>query len=284
MASVIEFDSWLRAFAKSSSNPFVRDSETMIQYLFELDGRLPSKYGWRATSSTALGEQLKGAKSAEEINSIYWQDMSRSIEAYGVMIIWRGTELMKTALRSLNSHEILAPAVLSRSLLELAACVIANSNTIQNTVEDMLASKMPSIGVVICGELEQLLTRIIYGTRIGEPPEHLKQTNVLTYLQRVSKHPDAADLLQVYEYLCDLAHPNVLGNARFWATVRNKKQGGSPILRMERYAESAVTEETREKILWALGWSAACIRNGFEIGQKAVRAILERWPRSVSGR
>jgi len=282
MVKIIEFDSWLRTFAKSSGNPFVRDSETMIQYLFELDGRLPSEYGWRATSPTAFGEQLKRAKSAEEINSVYWQDMSRSIEAYGVMVIWRGTELTKSALRSLNSHEILAPAVLSRSLLELAASVIANSNTIQNTVEDMLASKMPSMGVVVCGELEELLTRIIHGTRIGKPPEHLKQTNVLTYIQRVSKHPDASDLLQVYEYLCDLAHPNVLGNARFWATVQNNKEGGVPMLRMERYAESAVTEETREKILWALGWSAACIRNGFEIGQKAVRAILERWPRSIS--
>jgi len=276
----IEFETWLRTFAKNSSNSFVRDSEDMIQYLFELDRGLPSKYGWRATSVMALGEQLKRAKSAEEINSIYWQNMARSIEAYGLMVIWRGTELTRAALRSLNSHEILAPAVLSRSLLELAATVLVNSNTIQNTVEDILAFTMPSKGVAVCGELEELLTRIIYGTRIGNPPEHLKQTNILTYIQRVSRHPDASDLLQVYEYLCDLAHPNVLGNARFWARVQETKEGGSPMLRMERHAESMVTEETREKILWALGWSAACARNGFEIGQKTVQAILKRWPKS----
>lgn len=253
----------------------------MIQYLLELDGRLPSKYGWHTTSSTAFDQQLRRAKSAEEINSIYWQDTSRSIEAYGIMVIWRGTELMKTALQSLNSHEVLAPAVLSRSLLELAACVIVNTNTIQKTVEDMLA-KNPRMGVVTSQELEELLIRIIYGTRIGQPPEYLKQTNVLTYLQRVSKHPDASDLMQIYEYLCDLAHPNLLGNARFWASLQNKEEGGRQILRMERYAESADTDETREKILWALGWSAACIRNGFEIGQEAVQSILERWPRSTS--
>lgn len=282
MDETIKFDSWLGTFAKRSSSPLVRNSETMIQYLFELDGRLPSRYGWRATSVADLDEQLKTAKSAEDVNSIYWQDMSRSIEAYGVMVIWRGTELTKTALRSLNSREILAPAVLSRSLLELATTAIANSNTIQKTVQDISASKESRMGVVACKELEALLNRIIHGTRVGKPPVHLKQTNVMTYLERVSKHPDAANLLQVYEYLCDLAHPNVLGNARFWAALQNEKKGEGCLVSMERYAESAVTEETRENILWALGWSAACIRNGFELGQKAVVAILERWPRIVS--
>ena len=48
---------------------------------------------------------------------------------------------------------------------------------------------------------------------------------------------------------------------------------------MERYAESPMTKEIQENILWALGWSAVCIRNGFEICQDAVQMILQRWPK-----
>jgi hypothetical protein len=39
------------------------------------------------TSVADITEQLKRAKSAEEANSTYWQDFSRSIEAYRLMVI-----------------------------------------------------------------------------------------------------------------------------------------------------------------------------------------------------
>jgi len=94
-----------------------------------------------------------------------------------------------------------------------------------------------------------------------------------------TKVVDAVEFASVYSFLCELTHPNALGNARFWAAVEAKNEDGSEVLRMERHAESATTAETREKALWALGWSAICVRNGFEIGQDAVRMILQRWPR-----
>ncbi len=271
------YDVWLRNLAADSGHPFVRDSEAMIQYLFELDRDTPSKYRWRVTSAEAFKEQLSTSKAANDLNRLYWHDMARNIEAYDIMVVWRATELIKPALRSLNTREILAPAVLSRSLLELAASVIINSNTIYNTVENAVVSAHGKI--VYSEELEKYIVRMIHGTRIGEPPDYLKQVNALTYIQRVSKNQNASELWEIYEHLCDVTHPNVLGNARFWATIEAKNKDGSETLRMERHAESITTTEILEKILWVLGWSAACVRNGVEISQDAVRVIMERWPK-----
>jgi hypothetical protein len=278
MIDEIQFDGWLKEFAMSSTDPLVRASEKMVKYLFELDNKLPSRYGWRVTSAETFQRQLANMTSANEVNRLYWHDMASGIEAHGVMVVWRATELIKPALHALNSREVLAPAILSRSLLELASCTIVNGNSILSAAENIKASSNMPNAVVASSELEQLLLRMIHGTRIGQPPNHLKQTNILSYIQKVSKNPDASKLMEIYECLCDVAHPNALGNARFWAAVQSKDKNGSETVRMERRAESPAAGLIREEILWALGWSSACIRNGFEMGQEVVRVILNRWP------
>lgn len=282
MAKTIEYDNWLRELAENSDHPFVRDSERMLQYYFELDSKLPAKYGWRVTSVKGFRQQTARASSAAELNRLYWHDMARNIEAYGVMVMWRASELFKSALRSLNTREIIAPAILSRSLLELGASIVVNSNRILKTVktkEDTLKKAQHGEIITVCKELEELVVRIIYGTRVGKSPDYPKPINTREYREFVSKNPHASELSSVYGYLCELTHPNMLGYARFWAAVEAKNEDGSETVRMERYAESITTTKIQEKILWALGWSAVCIRNGFDVCQDVVRMILERWPK-----
>jgi hypothetical protein len=272
---MIEFAPWLRAVAAASTLPFIRESERMIQYLFELSKRLPPRYGWRILSLGDFMKAVKGARSAQDSNRIYWQDMARSIEAYGVIVVWRSTELMRAALTFLNGREVLAPAVLSRSVIELAATMLLNANMIRKTVTE--ATGQDPGAVVLSEELEKLILRMLHGTRLGDPSDEIKQTNVLTSIQRLAKHPDVVELLPVYEYLCEVAHPNVIGNARFWSSIEHVPEGDAEMVTMEQGAESPTAEEIREKILWALGWSAVCVRNGFERNQASGKAILERW-------
>ena len=282
MTETLEYNSWLRDFVARSEHPFIRDSEAMVEYLLQLDTKVPAEYGWRVmdrdTFKERVLEQIGNRNLVEDVNRIYWQDMARCIEASGVVMVWRGAELVRASLRLLNGGEILAPAALARSLLELAASGISNSNVIEKSVRESLA-QAPDKTVIISTEIEELVVRILYGTRMAELPDYPKQTNALTYIQRVSKNPNASELISVYEFLCDLTHPNVLGNARFWAAIDSKNEDGSETLRMERCAESVTTSQIREKTLWAIGWSSACVRNSFEIGQDAVRMILQRWPR-----
>lgn len=260
----------IKRFASKSKHPFVRDSEKMVEYLLEIDKQIPAKYGWRFTSTDALESQMQKA-GLPEVNALYWQDMARNIEAYGVMVVWRAVEVIKVALTSINEGIVLAPAILSRSLLEIAATSLLHANRISRAV-DALESVEPG-GLVLCKELDELVLKMIHGTRLKESPEGLKQTNIMTTLEKLSKAPGASELLEVYDYLCEVAHPNVIGHARFWA--KSEPQGdGSEVIHMAREAHSETGDSIRNHILWSLGWSSVCVRNAFEMNQASVLTIV----------
>lgn len=279
--SIIDFhqyNPWLTQFATESSDPVVRDSAEMIKYCLSLEKQMPSEYSWRYTELEAFRETAKKLKAPEDLNVLYWGDMAHNFEAYSITTFWRGIELIKPLIRSLNVKEIITPAVLSRSLLELAASFIENANIIQKTIEQMPAHQKDEIE--ISEFLEQLSVRILFGSRLGSNiPEHLKQKNVLSTLQRLTKNPNAVDLFPTYEFLCEIAHPNVIGNARFWGEALRKNNDGSETIRISRQHDTIANREILQKILWAVGWSAVCLRNGFHLIKEAIATIMVRFPR-----
>jgi hypothetical protein len=281
----------LRELAAQSDKPFVRDSEKMIKYLLQVEPTLPMRYGWRVIAPEDFRKQLKSLSSPKEVNRLYWTYMARNIEAYDVILIWRSMGLLKTALHSLNAGEIVSSAVLSRSILELAVTGIINSNMIYDAVQkviEVLKTHDHRV-LVVSKELEDFIARMLFGTRMGEPPEPFKQRNILTYMQHLldnlkknnPENPAVTELMPVYENLCEFTHPNLLGNIRFWAGIETKSEDGSEIWRIERKAESELTSLFQEDILWALGWSAVCIRNAFEIGQNAVLMLTQLFRENI---
>jgi len=145
-----QYADWVTDFCSTSKHPFVRDSARMISYCFELEQQLPERYGWRFCDEDALKRRIESAGSPSELNRIYWLDQARNVEAYAVMTFWRGTELLRPAIRSLNVHEVIAPAVVARSLLELATVFILNANTIESAMR-MVEGTARSMGVEISG-------------------------------------------------------------------------------------------------------------------------------------
>ncbi len=270
------FDPWLKEFARQSEDPFVRDSEKAVGYFQDLDSDVPDEYGWRTTDVEAFKKVAKRLTSNEELNRFYWHDIARNVEAYDLMVLWRASELLQAGTRSLNDHQILTSALCGRALLELATTIYINNNTIYNTVKQVV--ERDDDAIMLSQDLEELLLKSVHGTRLNEPPDHLAQKNVLTYLKKLSKNPQASDVYPTYEYLCEVAHPNVVGNARFWSETIAVHEDGSRTLRMERDSEYVTTRRIREKVLWAFGWSLPVVRNGFEIGQSAVALIARRWP------
>jgi len=108
---------WLTNHCKSHEEVFVRDSWKMIDYCFQLDLKMPDTYGWRFSNKEVFKQQIAVIKDPAKLNRIYWTDQARNIEAYSTTTFWRGVELLRPAIRSLNIHEIVASAVLARSLL-----------------------------------------------------------------------------------------------------------------------------------------------------------------------
>jgi hypothetical protein len=207
---------------------------------------------------------LKATKSSREVNAIYWIDVARNCEAYSVMTCWRGIELIKSAIRAPNIREVIPPAVLSRSLLELSATFLWNAHFIEKNLSVLHITPETA---VVSADLEGFIVKSIWGTRLGEPEEHLKQTNVLTTIKKLSKNSDASQLLPVYEYLCEIAHPNVIGNARFWSHVDQTYSDATERVIISRSPDPESIRETVENVLWAIGG-----------GPDALEMALRRYP------
>ena len=129
---------------------------------------------------------------------------------------------------------------------------------------------------MVSHELEEMIVKMIWGTRFGNPEAHLKQVNILTYIQKLSKNPNAEELIPTYEFLCDVAHPSFIGNTRYWSHIDTVYENGSECRTISKYAGDEPTNQILDKVLWSLGWTAACLRNGFEITKEALSQILKK--------
>jgi len=280
MTKIYDIDSfagWINEITKISGEPFVKSGQEMINYFFELERTLPDNYGWRYYELNSFKELMKNKKTPNEVNNTYWNDMVRTLEAYGIITYFRTNEILRVAIRSLNNKEIIPAAILTRSLLELASSIIENSNTFLKTAVG-LPNKENAI-IIEDETFEGLLLRTIWGTRLGQDiPEHLKQKNILTIIQKLSKNPNASQLLNKYEFLCELAHPNVIGNTRFWSDDTKINKDGSVTIVVQKRGYSDSKMEIIENIIWGLGWSATCIRNGYHILQETILEIEKKFP------
>jgi len=263
----------LSAFCAASEDPMVRTAPQWISGCLELDQTLPPQYGWRFSDQEALRKQVSGLKSSTEFNRVFWTDQARNVEAYSMMSMWRGAELLKPAIRSLNVGELITPSVLARSLLELSTAYLLHANTIEKLFSELT---FPPNTLVTSQEFEERVVRMIWGTRLGEPEPHLKQTNVLTLIQKLAKNPEAAELLPHYEFLCEIAHPNVIGNNRFWSHVERVNDDGSQTRTLARTANGDHAFEIQSKVLWSLAWSAGSLRNSFTLTHTALNALLSK--------
>ena len=251
----------------------VRTAPQWISGFLELDQTLPSRYGWRYSSEKAVQRQIAGLSNAVDLNRVFWTDQARNVEAYSMMSMWRGSELLKPAIRSLNVEELITPAVLARSLLELSTAYLLNANTIERIFNNLT---FPANTVVLSKAFEEQVVRMIWGRRIGDPEPHLKQTNVLTLVQKLAKNPRAADLLPHYEYLCEIAHPNVVGNSRFWSHVERVNDDGSEARTLARVADGPHAVEIQTMIIWSIAWSAGSLRNSFAMIHGALDSLLAK--------
>lgn len=260
-------------FCKGSANEFTRLTPEWVVGCFELDKALPDQYGWRLSDVSAIKQQMSGLKDVREINRVFWKDQAHNIQAYSVITFWRGTELIKAAIRSLNVGEVVAPAVLARALLELTSAYLLNANIIEKTSTEL---RFPPNTSVSSKYLEEQVLKMIWGTRLGEPEPHLKQSNIVTIIKKLSRNPKGAELLPKYEFLCEVAHPNVIGNGRYWSHVEGINTDGSKTVSLSRTAQGSGSEQILEATLWSLGWSAGTLLNGFAMIRKSLANILRK--------
>jgi hypothetical protein len=204
--------------------------------------------------------KVNNCGSVQEMNQVYWEDMARAVEAYSVMSLWSATELVESICLHSQKDHYNSMAILARSLIELAAYYRYVASYVIGTVKrppDSFSEK-----VILCAELERIVYRAIWGTRLSMESADDKQINILTIISKLAEWTGGTRLKEVYEHLCEVAHPNVLGNARFWYTDESQWDGAH-LVRMRRRSYGPGAGAISERTLWALGWSSNSIGSSF---------------------
>ena len=297
MTSNPAFADWLREFASGQGDPVVAHAETSLRLLHSLSMSIPPVVEWEVVSADAfIREQdslLQVDKSLgsseldlfETAMSAYWRDQAGLALAYKSMVLLRAAELVFPAVPMLNARDLLGPAVLARAVFELAALYCHELHKLVdlfNTAASTPAGKpfvMKDAGGNVI-DAEKVLVRAIWGWKAEGPardrqPEVLQQLNAVTALRNLAKIVPQIGV--VYDYLCQVAHPNFAGNARFWAGLRDSGAGRSTIL-FGRHSEGPEASRIRHAAMWALGWSAATIHRWSLKLEDAVQGVFARWP------
>src|SRR4051812_3609508 len=109
---------WLKEFVTQSDDPMIRDSEEIVRALLLLAEKgLPPEYRWRMASVEAFVHQAEEIHrdsdardaDADKLNRHYWHDAARGVEAYSVLSVWRGAELVEATVDLLNKKQVLPP-------------------------------------------------------------------------------------------------------------------------------------------------------------------------------
>ena len=170
------------------------------------------------------------AGDAGAFNRKYWGSVCNDIDAIVIQTNFRGDELVQPLPRLLESANINASATIGRSLLELSVNFLLSANTIHATAQQMFRTileegiDLESTPFVSKEFVDEFLVRASFGSRY-EPVlsnisdkrkrEILTQQNILTKIDKLTKHPSATELRPNYNFLCELAHPNSAGYQRF---------------------------------------------------------------------
>lgn len=273
--TIPDLQPWVLKFISDSEDGIVKQLPGVLKGFEMIRQRLPAEYRWKLMEDEAFEKQA--IKGGDHVNQVYWYHMARQIEAFDVLAVLRSHELLIGAVSLVNSKQVLAPAVLARSLLEIAVTYLVDGNYIDKTLKDGLP-QVQAGQMAACEDLEKRLIKMVHGRRIGDPPKELEKTNILTHLKFLSRNPKCSELNDRYSYLCEIAHPNVVGFARFWGeAVEGQAEDDFTTITVRGDTEVPLTAHIREQTLWALSWSAEAIGNMFFMGQDSVRAIVEKF-------
>ena len=174
----------IKNYASNSDSQWVRLLDEHVKAFDKLLSQIPSEYLWRYQSSELLQQELKKllkkAKKNENFlgcNQLIWGDTWETIHGAKTLQIRRLEHLTCGAITMLSQKNFLAFAILSRSVLEVAMWNVYHSVVLEKSVAELV--NIPSEALINNGHMEELLTKLIWGSNQQHTLEELKQLKVL---------------------------------------------------------------------------------------------------------
>lgn len=234
---------------------------------------------WKYLTDEDFAELFQAAPQPEISNRLLLSHLLRLCEAYQVMSVWRVVEVAAPAVRALNSNEVTAACVLARSLLELTASFALAVPQIEKWFQS-LPWERANDSFFGAEEMEQFITKLVFGSRLGDGDDALKQTNILTLVQKLDKIALQRGLPQKmveerYAVLSEAAHPNHLGFERFTTTVTRDTATGWSTREISVEAKGAAREHLVQNCLWALAFAHFIMLANFSRIDEAKKAYLD---------
>lgn len=266
----------LLAQAKGSPNPLVRNLDRLLRDAAALALDLDRELQYRQMSVASFEASAKRLRSVGEVNRLYWRDTASTIKAYTLSSTWRILELAGQTCVLLNGDGVLGPAILARSLIELTTVFVQTGGAVREALTR--AAREWDEKVVMSADLDGLLGKALHGTRTVPEGHFYRQTNVLTHIQKLSKVAGFEDVARYYERLCEVAHPNALGNARFWADGGVPQRDGTVLFSGGPRVVNEAVRQIHDDTLWVLAWSAMNVLAGVAILDEQVQEIVRSFP------
>ena len=259
-------------------DPWIKGVNDSIKQFNEFSSIIPNEYGWRFKTKKAFDIELRQTASAKAspstLNRFYWLDMLKNLEAYTVMSVWRTSELLRNTVRCLTDGEKIVSAIVVRAAVESVAQFLDVSRKVSATLADLQKYNFRD-QVIANTELEELILKSVFSSRLPDAEKELSPTNIITILQRVSKIRGQEDLMTRYGVLCEVTHPNFLGRSVYVSKVEIKQRAGDE-LRTLSQEHGPVSEALIDLILWAVSWSAATQESSAVLMQSSIRPIVEK--------
>ena len=233
---------------------------------------------WSYLTDENFEKLVRAERKPEAINRLLLSHLIRLAEAYQVMSVWRAVEVAAPAVRALNSNEITAACVLTRSLLELAASFALAVPQIEKWFRS-LPWESASETLFGAEEMEQFLTKLVFGWRLDGGDDALKQTNIVTLIQKLDKLAVQRGLPskmveERYAVLSEAAHPNHLGFERFTAAVSHDAGTGWSSRQISVAAKGGARDHLVVNCLWALAFAHSIMLANVSRIDEAKKAYL----------
>ena len=218
---------------------------------------VPVEYKWHFKSLEAFQRQVDRLREADsstlEFNNAYWTDTLHNCQAYTVMSVWKMVELSRSTAHAVIRGDFVVAAILGRAALENAVQYCDAARTISATLEKITTKDLKQ-SVLVSEDLERLILKTVFASRLPETEDYYNATNIMTVIQRISKVAEQGEVLKKYSYLCEIAHPNWLGRSVY--IVDSVSEDDTEIRRISMRAGPGGLE-ILGNTLWALSWAIA---------------------------
>jgi hypothetical protein len=255
---------------------YVADINAHLRRFFQVTSGFDQTATWEVITPAAFERSARTLSDPMQ-RELLWRDMTIQANAYSILIAFKAESIIHSFVRSVNAKDLVAPAMLSRGLLEHAATAHTNTASILAIFERVSAQSKP---VIIPDEkllwLEECLVRAIWGTRVGRGVDGKKKpiweaspyrgnsidaTNIMTHMQKLSESKDGLDhsVLKVYEWLSDVVHPATQGFRMYWDNPTTVSEGHTKYSLRRRGGADA--DYLQSIALWTTGYSTVVLTN-----------------------